>query len=248
MRVGVFHVLIVITYLNSTLKFTDVPSNNEVTSRSYDVIFKSKKNEGNVYKSGNYESKCQLSVTWGGLSGGAVFGGFVAITKNFHPLNLLISSLLTTNFLYTYWLNNYIGFSGKVVLCGSLYADLKKESGLSNSILQFGGGIRWSYNGKGINRDNGRCYSGRLMINGMWGSFMYDSISFIFEPRFNRFGLSIDFTIFEMVDSNGSTLEVDLGRLDIGFLCGRTKNIVLEGLLLTNLFSIRISFGKSWWV
>ena len=125
MKVGVFHVLIVITYLNSTLKFTDVPSNNKVTSRSYDVIFKSKKNKRNVYKSGNYESKCQLSVTWGGLSGGAVFGGFVVITKNDHPLSFLISSLLNTNFLYTYWLNNYIGFSGKVVLCGSLYADFE---------------------------------------------------------------------------------------------------------------------------
>ena len=231
MKTRIFYVLIVIICLNSN-DSDDVVSEEGSTIKS--EIIKDNDNKNNIVS----RSRHQLSITWGGLNGGTFVGAFVFIVefRNGKGLGIFIPSLLKTNFSYTYWFNNYIGFTGRTIICGDTYVCFKDKK-TCTSILQLGVGIRWSYNGKGINRNNGRCYSGRLMINGMWGSFMEDHSNSKFEPKFKRLGVNIGLTPFEITTGSGFFLGVNLGCLDIG---------TLADVGYVNFFRIGVSIGKSW--
>ena len=229
MKAEIFYTLIAIACLDSTY----IPRNGKITPHRSDML-----------RSKDGESNHQLSVTWGGLCLGSVMGIAVVCDTDHHCGGL--PSLFNVNFSYTYWFNRYVGIIGNLALFGDLYHSIICDEYVSNSIVQLDLGIRWSYNGRGINRGNGRCYSGRLMVNIAWGSFMKnlneDRVEF--EPQLDRLGISISLTPFEMVIKRGFTLGVNLACFDIGYWFIYTGSDLALGSIILEKF--KIYFGKIW--
>ncbi len=101
-----------------------------------------------------------FSVSWGGVSCAGI-GGLSANDG-------LLPSFFNSNFLYMYSIGKHVRIGGVFTLFGDVYSDLIC-GGVSNSMLQLSGVLKWSYNvfgGKGI------CYGGGLTISIMFGSFI----------------------------------------------------------------------------
>ena len=237
MRAKIFCALIAVTCLNST----DTLIDDNVTSREDNTIeIKDTENDssrGSIVS----RSKHWGSVAWRGLGGGTIVGGFFSIREhNSNALGLLIPSLFSFDFSYTYWFNNYVGIVGRVILCGDMYFSFIDNENPAVAILQLGEGVRWSYNGRG-GRSNGTHYGGNVMINLMGGSStdMSSDGKIDFNP--GQVGVNISVVPFEWVDTKNFFGEVGT-VFDIETLnCGEWVNF---GTLC--LVNIRVSIGKNW--
>ncbi len=225
MKAEIFYTLIAIACLDSTY----IPRNGKITPHRNDML-----------RSKDGESNHQLSVTWGGLCAGSVLGTIICYSN--HCCGGL-PSLFNINFSYTYWFNRYVGIIGNLALFGDPYYSIICFGGISNSIVQLDWGIRLSYNGRGINRGNGRCYSGRLMVNIAWGSFMRIVNVGRFEPQLDRFGINISFVPIEMVTKRGFICGANVVCFDVAYWFIYTSS---DPAVLSILKGIKIYFGKIW--
>ena len=214
MRAKIFCALIAVTCLNST----DTLIDDNVTSREDNTIeIKDTENDssrGSIVS----RSKHWGSITLREINCGTIIGGIGSIVN--HNGNCLgfIPSLLGVEFSYTYWFNNYVGIVGKAILCGDAYFSFIDDDNPAVAMLQFGGGVRWSYNGRG-GRSNGTHYGGNVMINLMGGSFTDMSRDFKIDFNFGQVGVNISVVPFEWVNIKGFFGEVgtvfDIGALSV---------------------------------
>ena len=239
MEAKIFCALIAVTCLNST----DTLIDDNVTSREDNTIeFKDTENDssrGSIVS----RSKHWGSVAWRGLGGGTIIGGIGSIVKhNGDDLGLLIPSLLSVEFSYTYWFNNYVGIVGKAILCGDAYTSFIYYEYPAVAILQFGGGVRWSYNDRG-GRSNGTYYGGNVMINLMGGSFtdMGDDCKIGF--KLGQVGVNISVVPFEWVNTKNFFLKIGTA-FDIVSL---STNDVVVDLLSAVIGNIKLSLGKNFY-
>ena len=239
MEAKIFCALIAVTCLNST----DTLIDDNVTSREDNTIeFKDTENDssrGSIVS----RSKHWGSVAWRGLGGGTIAGGVVSIgAHNGNGLGVLIPSLLSVEFSYTYWFNNYVGIVGKAILCGDAYFSFIDDDHPAVAMLQFGGGVRWSYNGRG-GRSNGTYYGGNVMINLMGGSFTDMSKDCKIGFKLGQVGVNISVVPFEWVNIKGFFGEVGT-VFDIGAL---NANNARGALLITVIDNIKLSLGKNFY-
>ena len=241
MKAKIFCALIAVTCLNST----DTLIDDNVTSREDNTIeFKDTENDssrGSIVS----RSKHWGSVAWRGLGAGTIAGGVISIGENDgNGLGLLIPSLLSVEFSYTYWFNNYVGIVGKAILCGDMYFSfIDKQQNSAVAILQFGGGVRWSYNGRG-GRSNGTYYGGNVMINLMGGSFtdMGDDCKIGF--KLGQVGVNISVVPFEWVNTKNFFLKIGT-VFDIGSLSLSNWG---EFLFFSVIGNIKLSLGKNFYL
>ena len=241
MKAKIFCALIAVTCLNST----DTLIDDNVTSREDNTIeFKDTENDssrGSIVS----RSKHWGSVAWRGLGAGTIAGGVISIGENDgNGLGLLIPSLLSVEFSYTYWFNNYVGIVGKAILFGDAYTSFIDCEYAAVAMLQVGGGVRWSYNGRG-GRSNGTYYGGNVMINLMGGSFN-DVKNKNFKIGFDivQVGVNISVAPFEWVNIKGFFGEVgtvfDIGSLSVSNW-GKT-------LFFSVIGNIKLSLGKNFYL
>ena len=238
MRAKIFCALIAVTCLNSI----DILNDNMILPK--DNITRLRNIQGysgidNIVS----RSKHWGSVAWRGLGSGTIIGGIGSMECNGNGLGLLIPSLLSFEFSYTYWFNNRVGFVGRAILCGDAYTSFIDCEYAAVAMLQFGGGVRWSYNGRG-GRSNGTYYGGNVMINLMGGSFNdVKNKNFKIDFNFGQVGVNISVVPFEWVNIKGFFGEVGT-VFDIGAL---NANNAGEALLITVIDNIKLSLGKNFY-
>ncbi len=238
MKAKIFCALIAITCLNST----DTLIDDSVTSREGNTI-ESIKNDSSrndiVPRSNRW-----VSIAWRGLGVGTIFGGIGSMKCDGSGSGLLIPSLLSAESSCTYWPNKYVGFVGKAILCGDMYYSFIDYDYPAVAMLQLGGGVRWSYNGRG-GRSNGTYHGGNVMVNLMGGSFsdVSDENAKI-DFDIAQVGANISVVPFEWVNTKGFFGEVgtafDIGALSLG-----------DGgasLLDTVISNIKLSFGRNFYL
>ncbi len=236
MRAKIFCALI------ACLNSTDIFNNNMILPK------------GNITRLGNIRgyngrndivprSNCWVSIAWRGLGVGTILGGLGSIDQhNGNCLGVLIPSLLSVESSYTYWSNKHVGIVGKAILFGDMYYSFANSSYPAVAMLQLGGGVRWSYNGRG-GRSNGTYHGGNVMVNLMGGSFTDVSCSDYrtgFYPR--HFGVNISAIVFEWVNTKdfwevGTVFDIEaLSAGDWGSLLGAC------------ILNIKLSFGKNFYL
>ena len=238
MKAKIFCALIAVTCLNSI----DILNDNMILPK--DNITRLRNIQGysgidNIVPRSNRWG----SIAWRGLGVGTIVGGIGSMECNGNGLGLLIPSLLSFEFSYTYWFNNRVGFVGRAILCGDAYASFIDDDNPAVAILQLGGGVRWSYNGRG-GRSNGTYYGGNVMANLMGGSFTdISDIDFKIDLDIGQVGVNISVVPFEWVNTKNFFLKIGT-TFDIGSL---STNDVREALLGVAVSNIKLSLGKNFY-
>ena len=246
MRAKIFCALIAVICLN----FVDILNDN--------MIFP----KGNITRLENIQrcnggsdivsrSNHLISITWRGISS--------VNTCDISCSSLgFLPSLFGTSISYIRCFNKYVGFVGSFTLFGDAYYSFIGKN-LSNSILQFGLGIIWSYNGNLDNNDYGDIFrvtsfkqiywGGKLTIEGMWGSFVNDGysingvdLSLGFYCK--RFGCNIGIIPLYLISKGGFIFELKIAGIDIGYFLCRGKSF--EDTIVCFFNNTGISVGKSW--
>ena len=109
--------------------------------------------------------------------------------------------------------------------------------------MQLGGGVRWSYNGRG-GRSNGTHYGGNVMINLMGGSFTDMSKDLKIGFNLGQVGANISVVPFEWVNTKNFFLKIG-AAFDIASL---STNNVVGDFLGIGFLNIKLSLGKNFYL
>ena len=145
-----------------------------------------------------------------------------------------------------YSIGKHVRIGCVFTLFGDVYSDLIC-GGVSNSMLQLSGVLKWSYNvfgGKGI-----ICYGGGLTISIMFGSFIENfnpnkSCQYFILHFFDRVGVGLSLILFELITNSsfkfgsGFKFGVRFGSFDLKSFLDAGGNRICFGILFPTFFIV----------